>query len=218
MKLLSKKKLNEKFDRYDLSVKYNSNFIANGVVAHNSNLRMGLVLTDDGFVWMCGSHNVNRKEFTASGHKSVFWKFLHDNVKKMLINCNAKYSAIIYGERFGSGVQDMHYGRGSDDFVAFDICVDGQYLDWDDFKERCQEHDIDTVPIIYEGPFSFSIIDEYTDGPTTLCKEEDAGRFKGREGIVIKSKKERNNSIVGRAIAKSVSVDYLSRKGGTDNA
>jgi hypothetical protein len=58
----------------------------------------------------------------------------------------------------------------------------------------------------------------YTSGPTTICKPEDAGKFKGREGLVISPVKEVYfcPNIRGRKILKSVSVDYLTRKNGTE--
>ena len=53
-----------------------------------------------------------------------------------------------------------------------------------------------------------------------MCSPDKAGPFKGREGIVISPDKERfavTQWFVGRAILKSVSADYLARKGGTDS-
>ena len=40
---------------------------------------------------------------------------------------------VLFGELYGSGVQDMAYGLadGAKGFRAFDIAVDGKYLDFD---------------------------------------------------------------------------------------
>jgi len=79
------------------------------------------------------------------------------------------------------------------------------------------------VPILYQGPFSQELVAQYTDGPTTMCEAQDAGAFGGREGIVITPLIERiadamvPTSTNGRVIFKSVSADYLARKGGTDD-
>jgi hypothetical protein len=69
-------------------------------------------------------------------------------------------------------------------------------------------------PVLYRGGFSQSVMNEYTDGNTTLS--ENPGKFKGREGIVITPTTERRCEI-GRVIFKSISVDYLSRKNPKDN-
>ena len=58
---------------------------------------------------------------------------------------------------------------------------------------------------------------EITDGPTKICDPKDAGKFKGREGIVIKPTRERtwadkdSVNTQRRCIFKSVSADYLDR-------
>ena len=57
-------------------------------------------------------------------------------------------------------------------------------------------------------------------GPTTLCPPDRAGRFKGREGIVIVPVHERavatEGHVFDRLILKAVSFEYLERKGGTE--
>jgi hypothetical protein len=45
---------------------------------------------------------------------------------------------ILFGEVFGSKVQSLHYGQvGAFGFVAFDLLVDGRYLDAEAFAIRC---------------------------------------------------------------------------------
>ena len=78
---------------------------------------------------------------------------------------------------------------------------------------------LEAVPVLYQGPFSWSVVEEHTYGPTTLCPPEAAGRFGGREGCVITPVTERYDADLGgtgRVILKSISADYLARKGGTD--
>ena len=46
-----------------------------------------------------------------------------------------------------------------------------------------------------------------------------SGKFKGREGMVIRPVKERHSEKLpqfGRVVLKSISVDYYERKGGTE--
>jgi len=65
----------------------------------------------------------------------------------------------ILGEIYGKGVQDLAYVDGNEKhFRVFDIYVGeptgGHYLDADEVKDICQKLDIDTVPVLYSGPYS----------------------------------------------------------------
>jgi len=153
--------------------------------------------------------------------RSDFWKPLNDDMKNMIqeiANDNPESNSIIvYGEIFGD-VQDMKYGlKDSKSFRAFDIAVNNRYLDFDVQCYYFQKYNIEMVPILYRGQFSIDKLKELTSGPTVVCDAESAGYFKGREGVVVKPIKEFYSKIInGRCIVKSVSVDYLSRKGGTE--
>jgi len=83
--------------------------------------------------------------------------------------------------------------------------------------DQFRRHGIEMVPLLFRGPFSWEAVEEYTYGPTTMCPPEAAGRFAGREGCVITPVKERYDADLGgsgRVILKSISADYLARKGG----
>jgi RNA ligase (TIGR02306 family) len=189
---------------------------------HGTNSRIGLVMSNDDLVWMCGSHRSNRKQFDATGDLSLYWKPLTCNVVDMLTeiqNDTKAVSVVLFGEIYGRGIQDMQYD-GNISFAAFDISVNGQYLDWPAVVKMCDKHSVSMVPVVYEGPFSEAILMEHTDGPTIVC-EQPISKFKGREGVVVKPIVERQSQYLpnhGRVILKSVSVDYLNRRGGTDNA
>ena len=200
---------------------------------HGTNFRVGLVMhphpdTGEGtWQWMAGSHGTRRKEFNEKGVRSMYWMPLHqecltdplrDVIRDIVISHEAKSAVIAFGEIFGPGVQDMQYGQKGLSFRIFDIAVDGKYLDFD-VMIKCINGRVETVPYLYRGPFSLEKIAELTDGPTTICASEDAGKFKGREGIVIRPVKERYSADLpnfGRVVLKSVSVDYYERKGGTE--
>ena len=160
-------------------------------------------------------------------HKqSKYWTFFDNNIKSLLSHIKynfefkeAKFSIMLYGEMFGPTIQDMTYGlKNNLAFRAFDISINNLYLDYDVKMELFNRFNVKTVPILYRGPITASKVTEYTSGPTTVCKPEEAGKFKGREGIVISPVKEVYfcPNIRGRKILKSVSVDYLTRKNGTE--
>lgn len=188
--------------------------------AHGMNKRIAKCSSsEDGgkFIYMCGSHGVRRREFDLNGNRSKFWFGLNDNTKKLLDHlCQDQNNVIIFAELIGPGIQDMHYGRTSLDFVAYDISINGQFMDSAEKFALFKEFDIPTSPILYQGPFSMKKVEELTSGPTLMCPPEKAGPFKGREGIVITPTKERINK-THRVIFKSISADYLARKNGTDS-
>jgi RNA ligase (TIGR02306 family) len=193
---------------------------------HGMNARVGKIKTVDDatgdVVWeyMCGSHGVRRKEFDAKEVRSQFWNILTDPVKALLDElCNNENNVVLFGEIFGPGVQDMQYGLKGKIFRVFDLSVNMKYLGYEEKTAAFNAHSVIPVPILYRGEFSWDKVNEFTSGPTTMCDPDDAGKFKGREGIVITPVVERFDVEVGgdgRVILKSISADYHARKGGTE--
>lgn len=205
---------------------------------HGTNSRIGKIRDkdedgNDVFVYMAGSHETRRKKDGADGRRSLYWYPLSDDLEdwkdtaialKKLLDylCSNESNVQIFGEIYGSGVQDMAYGfkQGSKGFRAFDVLVDGKYLDFGDKMKLFKDFEIPHVPLLYHGPFSLDVVKEHTSGKTTLCSKKQAGEFKGREGIVIVPVVERFDFDLGgsgRVILKSISADYLSRKNPTDS-
>ena len=128
----------------------------------------------------------------------------------------------LVGEVFGEGVQDLTYGTPLT-FRAFDIYIGNPSPDIspNEMGEFCGHSTLETllgllelprVPVLYYGPFSVESMRQYTRGTETVSG-------KGahiREGIVVRPVNERTCPSVGRVIFKSVSEDYLLRKGGTE--
>jgi RNA ligase (TIGR02306 family) len=119
-------------------------------------------------------------------------------------------SATLYGEVLG--VQDLKYGfvNGRLGLRWFDVSLDGEYQDYGgDAHRRLLARGLERVPVLYEGPFSDAVLAEHTDGATVL------GAGHVREGVVVRPATERYDvdSNLGRVILKSVSGDYLTRKG-----
>ena len=119
----------------------------------------------------------------------------------------------VLGETFGMGVQDLHYGLTDTKFLAFDIYVGepgkGEYLNCLDFMMTAHTLHIDTVPVLYRGPFIQKKLKEFRDGNETISGRGDCIR----EGIVIKPCTERRDDRIGRVVLKWVSPDYLTRRG-----
>lgn len=175
---------------------------------HGTNVRHGLVRNGEFYQHVAGSHKVRRAE-------GFYWQFF-DHVLPLLEHLSGgEGDVVIYGEIFGPGVQDLDYGLTCLAYRAFDISVDGTYLDYLDLRDVCQNHNVDTVPEIALIEYSPEEVEKFTDGPTTF--EGVKSPFKGREGVVIRPLLEEYSEVLGgRAILKSVSADYRSRKNGKD--
>ena len=117
-------------------------------------------------------------------------------------------------EIFGRGVQDLHYGLNKPSFRIFDVYVgqpgQGRYLDHEELIDFIfGVEGAVLVPQIYVGEYSKEVVAQYTDGSNI------DGGFNVREGVVVKPTKEREHEELGRVILKSVSEDYLLRRGNT---
>lgn len=121
----------------------------------------------------------------------------------------------ILGEIYGPGVQDLHYGEKQAKFRAFDLFVgepsSGDYVGSLDKERFFKELGIEQVPVLYRGPFDRSMIEELTNGKETVS----GSSANVREGVVITPIVECTDNEIGRVILKSVSEDYLLRKGNT---
>jgi RNA ligase (TIGR02306 family) len=213
---------------------------------HGQNARLGLVRDtgEDGRLvwrWMAGSHDVRRKKLGASEKVSAFWLCFSDPVRRLLCAVSGcgyapeeidagvpvregltQHDVVLFGERFGSGIQDMNYGLANGRFVfrAFDLTRDGRYLDFDAKAALFREYGVETVPILYRGPFDFGTIADLAEGATTVCEGADVAGFPGREGVVVTTAKEQTKAtekmVFERLQLKCISFAYLSRKDGTE--
>ncbi|KKW11162.1 MAG: RNA ligase, DRB0094 family [Candidatus Gottesmanbacteria bacterium GW2011_GWB1_49_7] len=190
---------------------------------HGTNCRMGLIHEDGSWIPMAGSHHIRRKPIDKQSRTSSYWIFFDDKVRAALGAVgnahSAAHSVIIYGEIVGPGIQDMHYGLTKPALYVFDISVDGKYLDKPKVIAVCTSHKFNMAPVIYTGAFHKNFIQEWTSGPTLICRPEDTKKgFKGREGCVIAPLKEHLSPELNfrRTIIKSKSVDFEARKNAKD--
>lgn len=123
----------------------------------------------------------------------------------------------ISGEVYGQ-VQDLQYGIGGVDLVAFDAfsLATMRYLDHDDFIRTIalinmristmSEMRLRAVPILYRGSFDYDKIAVMAEGVTILGDGKHV-----REGVVVRPTKERWDSRLGRVILKLAGEGYLTR-------
>lgn len=128
----------------------------------------------------------------------------------------SKYNEPVYifSEIFGKGIQDLQYGQNKPAVRCFDVRIglpgQGRFLPQDEFVDFVRQLGIETVPLLYRGPYSNEIINSLKNGRDSISGSNI------REGIVIKPTIERSHKRIGRIIMKAVSEDYLLRKNGTE--
>jgi len=178
---------------------------------HGTNCRVGLCRANGELIYMAGSHKIPRKEGPG-----LYWSFMDDNMRQMLSHISDDFGCadvIIFGEIFGQGVQDLTYGQTGKSFRAFDISVNGTYLNHSEMESLCLEYGIPMVPVLHRGSFNHAVIEKHTHGDTTFVTSD---KFTGREGIVIRPQTETIDHMGRRVILKSISADYLDRRGATN--
>ncbi|MBI2898626.1 MAG: RNA ligase (ATP) [Planctomycetes bacterium] len=169
-----------------------------------TNARAGRVAGE----WMAGSHNLRRRKPPEGDTANLYWHPLSlEPVRALLSSYTEAEAVVLFSEVFGARIQDFDYGRKNRiDFLAFDLAVDGRYLDYDDFKGACDRFGVSTVPVLHRGPYSLDAIRRLAEGPTVVGGEHH------REGVVVRAARERRweaGGHVRRAILKYKSDAYL---------
>jgi RNA ligase (TIGR02306 family) len=178
---------------------------------HGTNCRVGLVEGE----LMCGSHSLRRKlprledgaldEEAARTHLYAYPLTL-PQVRSFLSASNAR-SVVLYGEVYGR-VQSLKYGLPNGlGFRAFDLMLDGRYVDKEQFLRLMGTHGIEVAPVLYRGPYSLEQVRGLAEGRSTM-----PGADHIREGVVVTPLRERTDPAVGRVILKYVSDSYLTGK------
>jgi RNA ligase (TIGR02306 family) len=169
---------------------------------HGTSCRVGLI---EG-VPMAGSKSLRRKKPELDRMETdLYWHpWSLDQVHDLMLDFQDVRHVMLFGEVYGK-VQSLRYGLGNGiAFRAFDIMVDGHYLDYEAFLTVCIANGVQTVPPVYRGPYSIEKIREISDGPSLI-----EGADHHREGVVVRPVKERHDPKVGRVILKYVSDTYL---------
>lgn len=182
-------------------VDYNDNHLGGNILVFSKGLGAG---------GLCFKHNEVNKN-------NVYLRVLtelgvFDKINKFTFTIDRP--VFILGEVFGIGVQDLTYEM-PQSFRVFDMCMgyrgNQEYFGYDLMKQTAEGFGLDLVPLIYRGPFSKEAMMQHTLGRETVSGKQ----AHMREGVVVKPVVERRASELGRVILKSVSEEYLLRKGKT---
>lgn len=158
---------------------------------------------------MAGSKQVRRRHPEEDRFASnTYWYPLSLEPVRTLVEALASEhrQVILFGEVYGSKIQSLHYGlQGTIGFRAFDLLLDGHYMDWPDFLNVCAKYGVENVPTLATIPFDLNEVKRYSEGPTQLMSQQ----AHMREGVVVRPVSERHDPRVGRVILKYVSDTYL---------
>lgn len=149
-----------------------------------------------------GSRNVQLQDRKYDGFydSNVYGKI----AEKLALDDILEFGEAVFGEIVGPGIQKGYtYGHEDDHaFYAYDVMVDGEYLDPTDFVAFCDERSIPRVPHLFTGEYEEGFIKALATGDSTI------GNQKVREGVVIKALHE-TKCMIGRKVLKLINDTYL---------
>jgi RNA ligase (TIGR02306 family) len=151
-------------------------------------------------------------------HAMPIWQRLADEFDGEL-TMSTPTSVFLFGEIYGSGVQDLQYGLAGNQtrFVAFDLYTEADgFSSYHPLKVICTRMSVAMVPELYRGPFSHEVLTHLVRQESVLARHNGARQLS--EGVVVRPEFERADYRGNRAIAKLVGEAYLLRKNGTEYA
>lgn len=182
---------------------------------HGTNCRFGFVDEGkaDGLTYFVGTHKTARSIDGNNLYSEVSRKLrVEEKLRPLLNELAPKQHLLVFGEIYGWSVQDLVYdcAKNQQQFRIFDVLIDHAYQPWSMVERVAALLEVQTVPLMYQGPFDLEETLKMRDGKTTL------GGQHVREGVIVTSEPEMHHSEVGRKIIKFISDDYLLRKGEKD--
>jgi hypothetical protein len=203
MRLTGKEELQYQYERWDIEVEGEHSFVAEGVVVHNSNCRVGIISGQR----TAGSMELRRQP-PADGDfsKSTYWfPWSIPGVVELLESLSKENKVVeLFGEVYGNSIQKgFKYDAGNGvGFRAFGLKIDDKFLDWSDFETFCTHFNVPMVPVVYKGTFDMAVISALAEGSTKV------GEAPLIEGVVVVPKNERLDPRIGRVALKIVGYGY----------
>ena len=195
MKLISKRKLPNRYKRYDLSIEGHHNFVSEGIVVHNTSAHISWKLTEDG--------TYELKFFPGGESYDNFVAIFNQEDLKEKLTLGGYNCITVYGEAYGGRCQGMKATYGDKlRFVAFEVLMgEHSYLPVPTAHKICTDLGLDFVH--YErGPCTLEWLDTQRDAPSVQAVKNGMGEGKLREGIVIRPVVELRKNSGERIIAK----------------
>lgn len=178
-----------------------------------------------GDLWVSSKGHGEKSLALEESETNLYWRAVRgwnvDLVATRVLERHPEVSRVgIFGEVYGTGVQDLAYGTtgnvGKPGYAVFDVAfvADGEtrWLNQDEMLDAL-DGNLPTVPRLYDGPYDLGILTALAEGRERVSGTE----AHLREGLVVRAWSERHSDrLGGRAMLKFVSEAYLTRKGGTE--
>lgn len=151
----------------------------------------------------------DRFDYNTASNDWYWYPWCLDSIQEFFRHMsNANMDVIMYGETYGP-VQRLQYGAKHLKFAAYDILTkyrrekEWSWASYHQLKDWSKTFGFSMVPILYQGPYSYTKIQELASGKTTI------GGDHIRDGVVVRPSTERIHPKLGRVIFKYVSDGYL---------
>lgn len=189
---------------------------------HGTNFRVGFAYDGkDEPDYFVGSHNTAKKPDGATLYPVMARKYFKREWLEELAKQDGKWRFtehfIIFGEIYGSKVQDLNYGcaPGEKQVRLFDVVIDHEFQPFEVVQAVAAFFNVETVPVLYRGPYSEEAVRTLIGGQSTLPKATHV-----REGIVVTAEPEGrvvdDRGTEHRRMFKFISDDYATRSGEKD--
>jgi RNA ligase (TIGR02306 family) len=179
---------------------------------HGTNCRVGLIEGQ----FMAGSHGLQRAEPEDYSRNTYWFPLSKPEVRQMLMDLTVSEKAnqiILFGEVFGNIQKKYNYGVPNGiDFRAFDLLIDGRYLNPELFYDLCAKYGVQTAVRLPE-PITYSY--ENIKNIAENIEKDPLGDHP-IEGLIIKPVVERTDPRIGRVVLKYLTDTYLFDKKKTD--
>lgn len=157
-----------------------------------------------------GSRNVQLQDKKYTGfYATNLWGKIAEQER---LHEKLEYGEAVYGEIVGDGVQAGYTygcGKGEHRFYAYDVQVNGRWLNYAEFVNFCNLKQIVRVPELYVGPYIAEFVSGLREGVSVV------GDQPVREGVVVKPLIE-TTCMIGRKVVKYISDTYLLKPDMTD--
>jgi hypothetical protein len=201
MKLLKKEILPEFYERWDLEIENTHNFVAEGIVVHNTS---AIISWNNGTLTF-GSGGEKHDKFVSLFNQ----EFL---IQKFTEFFSTDKKVIIYGEAAGGKQQAMSHTYGKElFFIAFEVNVDGNWLDVPKAEDICNHFKLEFVPYV-RITTDLKEIDAQRDADSIVAVRKGCGPGKIREGVVLRPLIELTKNNGTRIIAKHKRKEFTETK------
>jgi len=201
MRLIKKEILCDSFERWDLEIEQHHNFVAEGIVIHNSSAHVGF------------KANQTELNFFSGGEKHATFVALFDEESLRPKFAELGHEKVtVFGEVYGGKCQKMSATYGPDmKFVAFDVKIGDFWLSVPDACQVAESLGLEFVHYV-EISTDLASIDAQRDADSVQAVRNGMGEGKMREGVVLRPLMEMTRNDGERICSKHKRDDFSETK------